>query len=269
MMTIQELFRYGSAPLAVWICVLAVLFGAAMGSFLNCAAWRIARGESFLRGRSRCPRCGHTLGPPDLVPLLSWLFLRGKCRHCGAPIPVRYELTECAFAALTVLCLLRSGLGPEGLRDYIFLCCLFCLSLVDLDSYTIPDGCLIVPVVAWTAVLPWTGHGPGWIGTHVLAGIVYGGGMLALSLVMDRVLGRESLGGGDIKLFAVTGLYLGLAGTLFALLLACILGLLFALALRRGRSQPFPFGPAIAAAAAGMLFFGDPLVAWYVGLLSV
>jgi leader peptidase (prepilin peptidase)/N-methyltransferase len=87
-------------------------------------------------------------------------------------------------------------------------------------------------------------------------------------MVMDRVLGRDSLGGGDIKLFALTGLYLGLIGTLFALLLSAVLGLVFALLLKKRRSQAFPFGPAIAAADALMLLFGDGLVSWYLGLLG-
>lgn len=256
------------ALLIYCICV-AALLGAAFGSFLNCAAWRIAHGESFLKGRSRCPTCGHALGAADLVPIFSWVFLRGRCRWCGEKVSARYVLTELFFAAVTVLCLLRFGLTVLCLRSWIFLCCLFCLSLVDLESYVIPDGCLWIAAGAWALALPFAGWSWAEIGLHVLAGLVYGGGLLAVSLLMDRLLKKESLGGGDIKLFAVVGLYLGLVGTLFALLLACVVGLLFALARRARSGQAIPFGPSISLAAAVVLLYGDGVIAWYLGLLSI
>ena len=103
----------------------------------------------------------------------------------------------------------------------------------------------------------------------MLAGIALGGGLLLISLAMDRILGRESMGGGDIKLMAVVGLYLGPIGAMFALVLACVIGLTLQGALRRKDGErAFPFGPSIALAAAVMLLYGDPLVRWYQGLLS-
>ena len=260
---------YLSKEILYYFCFVAALFGAAMGSFLNCAAWRIARGESFLTGRSRCPACGHTLGPVDLLPVLGWLVRRGRCHYCGAPVAPRYFLTECAFAALTVLCLLRFDLSALCLRNYIFLCCLFCLSLVDLDSFIIPDGCLLLPALAWFAALPWCGLSARQAAVHVLSALLCGGAVLALSLLMDKLLQKESLGGGDIKLFALVALYLGPVAFLFALLFSCVLGLLFAAATRRGTGTPFPFGPAIAAACTCMLLFGQGLTAWYLSLLGL
>ena len=257
---------YEYRPLLYYCAALALCLGASLGSFLNCAAWRIAHGESFVKGRSRCPACGHTLGPPDLVPVFSWLFLRGKCRYCGERISPRYVLAELLFAALTLACLLRFDLGVECLRNLVFLCCLFCLSLVDLEIWEIPDGCLLVAAAVWLAALPflWQGWWPAL--SHVLCGVLVGGGVLLLSLVMDRMLQKESMGGGDIKLFALVGLYLGFYRTVFTLLLSCVLGLLFVLISRRGRGKPFPFGPAISAAAAVLLLWGDGIVDWYLGL---
>lgn len=254
----------------IYCCVLAFALGAVFGSFLNCAAWRIAHGESFLRGRSHCTACGHALGARDLVPILSWLFQRGRCRYCGAKISVRYPLTELAFAVLTVLCLLRFDLTVLCLRNWIFLCCLFCLSLVDLECLTIPDGCLLTAVGAWVLALPFLK--PGWaeILRHVLAGLAFGGGILLVSILMDKLLGKESLGGGDVKLFAVVGLYLGFVSTLFCVMLSCVFGLLFALLLNRGgKGRAIPFGPSISAAAAFMLLYGQGLVQWYLGLLGL
>ena len=259
-----EMILYEYPPILIFCVVLAAVFGAVMGSFLNCAAWRISHGESFVKGRSHCPSCGHSLGAAELVPVFSWLFQKGKCKWCGEKVPIRYPLTELCFALVTVLCLLRFGLTVLCLRNYIFLCCLFVLTLTDLDCMEIPDGCHIVSAAAWLLALPSTFVS--WVdtGLHILAGVAFGGGLLLISLIMDQLLGRDSMGGGDIKLFAVVGLYLGFAGTLFALLLACLLGLGFAFLRRNsdGERKPFPFGPSIALSAAVMLLYGEPLVTW-------
>ena len=259
---------YEYRPLMIFCVVVAACFGAVAGSFLNCAAWRIAHGEPFVRGHSRCPQCGHALGPLELIPVISWLIQRGRCKHCGARISVRYPLTELTFALLTVLCLLRFDLTALCLRNLFFLGCLFLLTLTDLDAMIIPDGCHIAAIAAWVVALPFVGMAPRDILIHVIAGAALGGGLLAISLIMDRVLGRDSMGGGDIKLLAVVGLYLGPIGGIFALVLACVVGLLFH-ALRRGEDdRAFPFGPSIAVAAAAMLLYGAPLIAWYRGLLG-
>ena len=260
---------YETPGLLAFSVTVAALLGAVLGSFLNCAAGRLAKEESFLHGRSRCPVCGHPLGAADLVPVLSWLLLGGKCRYCRAKISPRYVLTELCFAALTVLCLLRFDLTILCLRYWIFLCCLFCLSLVDLEARIIPNGALLIAVGAWGLAEPFLFRSWTAVLGHLTAGAVYLGGLLLLSLVMDRLLGRESLGGGDIKLFGVVGLYLGLLPTMFALILACVLGLAANLPRQSGRREPFPFGPWIAAAAALTLFCGDPLVLWYLGLMGL
>lgn len=259
---------YEYQPL-LWFCVaIAAALGAVAGSFLNCAAWRIVHGESFLKGRSHCTSCGHTLGVTELVPVLSWVFQRGKCRWCGEKISVRYPLTELGFSALTVLCLLRFDLTVLCLRNFLFLCCLFLLTLTDLEDMLIPDGCHIAAVLFWAAAIPFVFAGWKDILYAVMAAVLYGGGLLAVSIWMDRRMGRESLGGGDIKLFAVAGLYLGLVGTLFAMLIACTAGLLFhALQGKAGKDQAFSFGPWIALGTAFMLLFGEPLVQWYLSLL--
>lgn len=260
---------YFDTGLLLYCCFLAVVIGLVMGSFLNCAAWRIAHGESFLRGRSHCPECGHPLGAADLVPVFSWLFLKGRCRYCGAPVSARYPLTELLFALISLSCLLQGDLTVLTARNFVFACCLFCLSLVDLECMEIPDGCLILSAAAWVLTAPLMGITLGQAVSHVLAGLVYGGGLLALSLLMDRLLKKESMGGGDIKLLAVMGLYLGWVSTLFAVVLACLLGLGLALLRRRvsPENEAFPFGPALSAACWLMLLYGQPLADWYLSLL--
>ena len=252
--------------LTAWCIIVCAMLGAAIGSFLHCAAWRIARGERFTSGRSHCPQCGHVLGAADLIPLLSWLLLKGRCRYCGAKVPVRYFLAELFCALMTLACLFRFDLTALCLRNWLFLCCLFLLSLVDLEISEIPDGCLIAAVIVWLAALPFLWKG--WIDVllHIASGLVFGGALLGVSLILDRVLKKESLGGGDVKLLAVIGLYLGFLPTLFALILACILGLAQALLSGKSRGVAFPFGPALSAAAALLLFFGEQLAGWYLGL---
>lgn len=257
---------YEYRPALIFCVVLAALLGAVGGSFLNCAAWRIVRGEPFTKGRSHCATCGHPLGVMELIPVLSWVFQRGRCKWCGERISPRYPLTELAFALLTVLCLLRFDLTALCLRNFLFLGCLFLLTLTDLEAMIIPDGCHVFAVLVWVLALPFTFTGWGDVLSHALCGVTFGGGLLAISLLMDRLLGRDTLGGGDIKLFAVVGLYLGFVGTLFAVMIACVAGLIFQALSRRG-GRPFPFGPAIAFAAALMLLYGEPLVAWYAGML--
>ncbi|MBQ1411303.1 MAG: prepilin peptidase [Oscillospiraceae bacterium] len=260
---------YQNTGLLAYSCTVAGVLGAVMGSFLNCAAGRMAKDEPFIKGRSHCPACGHVLETADLVPVFSWLFLKGKCRHCGVKISPRYLCTELLFAAISIVCLLYFDLTVLCLRNWVMLCCLFCLSLVDFESRIIPNGTLLFAAGAWVVAEPFLFEN--WTKTlaHVGTSLVISGGLLLISMVMDRVLKRESLGGGDVKLFAVVGLYLGLLSSMFMLILSCVLGLAVNLPRQKGSSEPFPFGPWIAIATAIMLFFGDKLVLWYLGIMGV
>ena len=200
--------------------------------------------------------------------MVSWLFLKGKCRYCKAPVSIRYPLTELFYGVLVVLALLKWDLSPVLLRNLVLFACLFTLSLVDLEIYEIPDGCLILAGLAWILAEPFCWEGWAMLAHHLGSGLVLGGLVLVVSLVMDKVLGRESMGGGDIKLFAVLGLYLGGIGGLLALFLSCIFGLVFfAIGLKKNEEKQIPFGPSIAAALTLVLFIGDPIVSWYLSLL--
>lgn len=216
-----------SFGITAYILFITFILGCCLGSFADCAAVRLVSGQSVLSGRSHCDSCGHVLGVLDLFPVLSWLLLKGKCRYCGAKIPP-------------------------------------IVSLTDLHSWIIPDRLHVAGVLvflATTVFMPDPLHN---ILRGLLLGIALGGGMLVLSLLFDRLTGKESLGGGDIKLFFMTGLYLGSAWEiLFYLILSCLLGLGFA-ALRK--TQKLPFGPSIAAACFIMIVYGDVMTRWYTGL---
>lgn len=253
--------------LLLYFTILALIIGAVAGSFLNCAAWRIAHHESFLKGRSHCPSCGHVLRAADLVPVFSWLLLKGKCRYCKTKVPARYEIAELVMAAAAVAVLYRFDLSWRCLQMFLLTCILFLLSLVDLEIYEIPDGCHIAGILNWLIFLPLIHKeaiGSAFLG-GLLGGLAIGGGILFISLLMDKLLGKESLGGGDVKLLFVLGLYLGVVPGLFTLILACVLGL-FTVVLKK--ESRIPFGPSIAVAAWCMLLFGQGFVSWYLALLG-
>ena len=272
--------------LRIYLGILAFVLGTVFGSFLNCMAWRIAHHESVLKGRSHCAVCGHTLGAADLIPIFSYLFLRGRCRYCKEKISPRYMAAEVVCGCGFVLSFLRFGLSLRTLQAIVLFCILLALSFVDFEIYEIPNGLIIAGIVwylasSWaagrrlnllgmtTSVLnqgEWLSF-PEW-GVNLLAGVIgglaIGGGMLFLSLLFDRLLGKESMGGGDIKLFFMTSLYLGLLQGVFSLILSCIVGLIIAGVMRK---QRVPFGPAISLAAFLSLLYGESFVNWYLSLM--
>lgn len=253
-------------PVRIYILAVAAVFGLVMGSALNCLAYRLARGEKWSGGRSKCPACGHVLGAAELVPLFSWLFLRGRCRHCGAPISPRYPLSELTLGVVFAAMVLRFGLSLQTLTSLILCACLFCLSLVDLEVQLIPDRFLLIPAAVRLEQLFFEG---GWCGLlrGLLPALVMGGVLLLLVLCMDRLLHKESMGGGDIKLFIMLGLWFRFPCCLLLLVLSCFFGIAFAaVTVRMKRSIPFAFGPAISAAALAVLLAGEPIVTWYMGL---
>ena len=257
--------------LRAYLLFLAALLGLAFGSFAGCAASRLAAGESFVRGRSRCDACGHVLGPLDLVPVLSWLFLRGRCRYCGAKIPAACPVTELLSAAAFAALVWRYGLTLRTLESLVLTVLLLILALVDWETGLIPDRLLLAAGANFVLFAGLTGRFETALVQGLWGGLALAGPLLALVLVMDKVLGRESMGGGDIKLFFVVGLYFSWREALFILITACALGIALALLTRKTTGDPenpraFPFGPAIAAAAVVSLLAAEPVMAWYLGL---
>lgn len=250
-----------TAFLCFWLAVL----GAVLGSFLDCAASRWAVGEPPFRGRSRCASCGHTLGAGDLVPVLSFLLRRGRCRYCGERIPVECLASELA-GALALGCL-AARFGPEWeLGQWaVWAVLLLALSLTDAAKQIIPDSLLLALAAnraVWFFVL---GHGVRELLAAVTACAVPAA-LLAMVLAMEKRMGREVMGGGDIKLLFVLALYLRWAELLLALLAGCLLGLLSAALARRKKGAAMAFGPFLAAGAVWTVCFGGPVLDWYFGL---
>lgn len=250
----------------IYIAVLVALFGLVMGSALNCRAYRMANKKSWTKGHSICPKCSHELKAKDLVPLFSYVFLGGKCRYCRSPIPVRYPLTELILAACYTALLFRFDLTIQLIVCMILVSCLFTLSLIDLDIQIIPDRFLLIPALFRIAQLLYEG-GFAALWHALIPALIFGGGLLVISLVMDKVLGKESMGGGDIKLMALLGLFFTIPECLLLLVLACVIGLVMAAVLVKLKSgKPFPFGPALSIAAFITLLVGQAVTGWYLGL---
>ena len=250
---------YVDGFLLVYCIVLAFILGSVFGSFLNCVSDRIIAHEKWWTGRSKCDACGHTLGILDLFPVFSYIFLKGKCRYCGTKLSVTYVLSEGLLGVLFVVYVLIHGsIDLTMVRDLGLIACLYGLSLSDLKSYEIPDGFILFGIV-WWLLFSFSLDG-------LMSGVVIGGSILIITLVMEKILKKEAMGGGDIKLFFVVGLYLGILGSLFNVILACVVGLLFVLI---GRKNKIPFGPSISIATYISLLVGSQIVSWYMSLLGM
>lgn len=272
------------SPYAVaYFVFLASVLGLCMGSFLNCLAWRMTHGESVMHGRSHCTSCGHVLAARDLVPVLSWLSTRGTCRYCGKRVSARYPATELLCAVAYVSILLRYGVGVQTLELVAFASVLLVLSLTDLDDYIIPNATIVACIairLIYLAYLAACGEGEllALVGGSLASGLLVTIPILALVLVMDHVLGKESFGGGDVKLLFVAGIYFGWQQCVFLILVACVLGIAFGVASQRKDGDApaseasqedkrlIPFGPSIACACWITMLFGQQLLDWYAGL---
>jgi len=244
---------------------LAVVAGACVGSFLNVVAWRLPRQESLILPGSHCPRCGTPLRWYDNLPVLGWLLLRGRCRHCHQPIAARYPLVELLVAALWLAMLPAQPAAMGAAADPLLL--LLCgwllaswlvpLVLIDLERMWLPE-----PLCRWglllglaaTALLGFqqgVADGRALLLDHLLAAAAGLLGFEAVSGLAEKLIGRPALGLGDAKLAALMGAWLGLAGLGLAVALAVLLGSLVgggARLLGRLRpGEPFPFGPFLAA----------------------
>jgi len=236
------------------------LLGLFIGSFLNVAIYRLPRGETIILGRSHCPACGQALAWYDLVPVLSYFALRGRCRYCGTSISPRYPLVELLTGAVFAALFYRFGPTPV-LAKYLFLgAVLIAAAFIDLEHYLIPDR-LVLAGLAGAVILGFAARDVGiW---SALAGCAAGAGFLSVIAVISK----GGMGGGDVKLAAVTGLFLGWPLAALALFLAIVSGglaaAIFLLLGIKGRKDPVPFAPFIAAGTLIAILWGAYIIGWY------
>jgi leader peptidase (prepilin peptidase) / N-methyltransferase len=260
-----------SLGIDIYIGVITFILGACVGSFLNCMAWRIIEGESILKGRSHCDVCGHVLSFGDLIPIVSFLVHHGKCRYCGAKLSAGHVFAELSAGLTFVLLLFQYDISFQTLECMLFACILLGAAFADLKGYIIPDRFIVAGIVLRIPFFFLLSDLKGQLVSAVLGGFVVGGGLLLIVLFYEKVRKIEAMGGGDLKLLFVTGLYLGFAKNVLCLLFACVIGIVFALITAKARENQenakiFPWGPSISAAAILTMLIGNEIIGAYLSL---
>lgn len=268
----------------------ALVVGAMVGSFLNVVIHRLPRmleqqwqaqareilglplepraRYDLARPASHCPHCGHAISAWENVPLVSWLVLRGRCRHCRAPIGWRYPLVELLAALAALAALWRFGMGWQALAGAGFLWCVIALAFIDLDTRLLPDD-LTLPLL-WAGLLINVQERFASLPEAVLGAVA--GYLLLWSIywLFKLLTGKEGMGYGDFKLLAAIGAWLGWTALPLVLLLASLTGAVVGIALKTlghlGQGQPLPFGPFLAAGGAVALLWGADLLQWWIGV---
>jgi leader peptidase (prepilin peptidase)/N-methyltransferase len=239
----------------------AGLSGAVVGSFLNVVVYRLPIGESLVTPRSRCPSCDTPVAPRDNVPVLSWLFLRGKCRHCGEPISARYPAVELLTALAFVGVVLARGLHPELVALIPFTAVLIAVAFIDLQHRIVPNK-IVVPAAVWGVAAAAAFR------TDMLPELLIAGAGAFTFLFAAALVYPAGMGMGDVKLAGVMGLYLGKL-VLPALVVAFGVGAVVGVALmvrdgRSARKKGVPFAPFLALGGLVALLAGHQLIDLYV-----
>ncbi len=247
--------------------VVSIIFGALVGSFLNVCIFRLPKGESIIIPGSHCPHCHHPIVFYDNIPLLSYLVLGGRCRYCKKSISAQYPLIE-GIAAISSLCLfLRYGLSWSYLFYFSFVAALIVITAIDLYHQIIPDA-ISIP-----------GVGFGLLGALILPHITFfnslmgtllgGGSLFIIATLYQWLFKREGMGGGDVKLLAMIGAFLGWEAVILTILLSSLIGSLTGILIMTLKGKDFkyaiPFGPFLSLGAVIALLYKDEIIFWYLG----
>ena len=238
---------------------LIFLFGAFIGSFLNVLIYRIPRRESIIFPASRCPECGTPLKFYDNIPILSFIILRGRCRYCGNKISPRYLTVEILASSLFLLLYIEKGVSVIFFSHILFVSILITLSFIDLAHYRLPDILTIPGMFAgliFSIFLKFIRNSLVGISTGVLTGII-------LSYFGEKVFKREAFGGGDLKLLAMIGAFLGPWGVLLSLFIGSVIGSIVGIFWKK---REIPFGPFLAIGATVDIFLGSLIISYLFGV---
>jgi len=245
------------------------IFGLAVGSFLNVCIYRLPLKKSIIFPPSHCPKCGNKIRAYDNIPLLSYIILGGKCRFCKEQISIIYPAVELLSGSIFVSLYLWYGLGWEFASKIFLFTSLMVIFFIDLKYQLIPDV-ITLPGITVGLVFSLLSKSPSFLDSVI--GIISGGGLFYLvALAGDKIFKKESMGGGDIKLAAMLGAFLGWQKILLVFFLASLLGALVGiifliLSPRLRENRLIPFGPFLAIATAICIFFGNRLVELYLNL---
>ena len=256
--------------LEIFLWIWRFFFGACIFSFLNVVVDRLPRNESIVKGRSHCDHCGHSLGAMELIPVISYLMLRGRCKNCHGKIPVRSLVVEILGGAAFMGCVYFYSDGSlgiislEGLLAFSFICILMVVAYIDLDTQMIYDRFHILILVL--GIISCFISKDLNIVERLIGSVVISVPMLVLSILIPG-----AFGGGDIKLMAVSGFFLGFKAIVIAMFIALIIGggygTYMLVTKKLDKKDHFAFGPYLAIGLIVALFIGNELMNWYIGLL--
>ena len=249
----------------IYYATVFFIFGTLFGSFYNVVGYRLPRGESIAFPPSHCPKCGHRLSPLELIPIFSFLLQRGKCKNCGDKISWFYTIFEFLTGSLFCASYLVFGFSIDLAIALTFISMLIIIIISDYQTMIIPDELLIVSGLALLIELA-IKNGTGVV-NNIIDGIIMFSIMFLMKLVADKMFGRESMGGGDIKLMFIYGMVLGWPTSCMSICLASFIGLPISLvSLKKTKNHEIPFGPFLAVAAIILVIFKidiNTLASWY------
>ncbi|MGL4912995.1 MAG: prepilin peptidase [Romboutsia sp.] len=255
----------------IYFTIISFIMGTIFGSFFNVCIFRIPEKKSIANPPSHCYNCNTRLKPLDLVPILSWTLLRAKCRYCGQKISPRYALVELLTGTLFALVYSVYGYNIITLYYMLLVSLLVIITFIDIDHYIIPDELIIFGSIC-AVVFNALGQGIS-IKDSLLGALICGVGMLILIYLIEFVVKKEVMGGGDIKLFAMVGLFLGVQGGLLTILFSVYVGAFYGIVTiinskikKQEYNSMIPYGPFISVGALIVVLCGTNIIDWYMGL---
>lgn len=247
--------------------------GLIIGSFYNVCIYRIPEGKSVAYPPSHCPNCKTQLRPKDLIPVLSYLISGRKCSYCKKSISSRYAIVEFLTGLLFIAIYNVYGFDIILIQGLVFISLLIIITFIDLDHYIIPDGLIIIGST-FAILFNLLGLGIS-VKDSIFGGLICGGSMFLLIYLIELIVKKEVMGGGDIKLFAMIGLFLGINGGLLTILLSIYVGAIYGIIIivgskikKKEYNSMIPYGPFIAVGALITMLYGADIINCYLNLLS-
>ena len=247
--------------------ILIFILGLVIGSFCNVCIYRIPKNESIIYPASHCPNCNSPIKPVDNIPLLSYILLKGRCRNCGSKISIQYPIVEFLSGLIYLIIYLTYGLNIQTLIYIILSSALIIIAFIDLNEQIVPDIISLPGIVAGFTLsffVPYISF------INSFLGVVAGGGIiLIIGLAGSAIFKKEAMGGGDVKLTAMVGAFLGWRYIVISLFLGFFLGALAGIILIlskiKSKEDMVPFGPFIVLGSLITLLWGEKIISWYLG----
>jgi leader peptidase (prepilin peptidase)/N-methyltransferase len=257
-------------PMETIFAIIIFILGLLIGSFLNVCIYRIPKGESIAFPPSHCGSCGNNIKPYDLIPVVSWILLRGKCRSCSEKISMRYPLVEFTTALLFILTYFQYGVTIYLVKYLLLIPFLIVIAMIDYDTMEVYTSTTWLAIAVGLLFLGLNFYQGQPVATYIYGGVLGAGTIIFIILLTKLILGTEGMGWGDAEICGLCGLFLGFKLTFLMMFFSFIIGAIIGVYLLRfreknGRSE-MAFGPSIIMATFLIIIWGDKILNWYVNL---